>query len=433
MSLKDEKVNNKNHGSARGCDDQEIRINNVKNAQTSGNDEQDSRVNDIKDETTRLCREQDAKNQSEKMAALGQLAGGIAHDFNNQLMSIIGNATMIQKTDDIERIREYAERIIHISQSTANLTKKILMFSKRESSINKPVNLKSIMDNTCNMVESILSKKIELSYSYQASNKVILGDEAQVESMIVNLILNSKDALDDSFGKIKIGAEDTVIFSEVVLSHGEKIKPGNYIKVYVEDNGKGIKDDVLNRIFEPYFTTKNKTKGTGLGLSVVFGTVKSHSGYINVQSKHDMGTLFEIFLPVYVKKEKTKKEMERDLNSNIIMLVDDDINVLDVETEILEDLGYDVVKFSEPVKALEFYNLNSNNIAFSVIDISMPVMTGRQLYEHMQVKKKDAAAIFITGYARQTDYEELTRKGAVIIEKPFTYEDLSTHIAKIYM
>jgi CheY-like chemotaxis protein len=348
-------------------------------------------------------------------------------------MSIIGNATMIQKTDDIERIREYAERIIHISQSTANLTKKILMFSKRESSINKPVNLKSIMDNTCNMVESILSKKIELSYSYQASNKVILGDEAQVESMIVNLILNSKDALDDSFGKIKIGAEDTVIFSEAVLSHGEKIKPGHYIKVYVEDNGKGIKDDVLNRIFEPYFTTKNKTKGTGLGLSVVFGTVKSHSGYINVQSKHDMGTLFEIFLPVYVKKEKTKKEMETDLNSNIIMLVDDDINVLDVETEILEDLGYDVVKFSEPVKALEFYNINCNNIAFSVIDISMPVMTGRQLYEHMQIKKKDAAAIFITGYARQTDYEELTRKGAVIIEKPFTYEDLSTHIAKIYM
>ncbi len=432
MLLKDEKVNNEKHGSTRGGDKKETKINNVKDVPTSGCNEQNSRISD-KDETTRMCSGQDAKNQSEKMAALGQLAGGIAHDFNNQLMSIIGNATMIQKTDDIERIREYAERIIHISQSTANLTKKILMFSKRESSINKPVNLKSIMDNTYNMVESILSKKIELSYSYQASNKVILGDEAQVESMIVNLILNSKDALDDSFGKIKIGAEDTVIFSETVLSHGEMIKPGNYIKVYVEDNGKGIKDEVLNRIFEPYFTTKNKTKGTGLGLSVVFGTVKSHSGYINVESQHDMGTLFEIFLPVYVKKEKTKKEMEMDLNSNIIMLVDDDINVLDVETEILEDLGYDVVKFSEPAKALEFYNSNCNNIAFSVIDISMPVMTGRQLYEHMQIKKKDAAAIFITGYARQADYEELTRNGAVIIEKPFTYEDLSTQIAKIYM
>lgn len=433
MLLKDERINNEKNGSTRGGNDQETKNKNVKNGSPSVSDEHDSLINDIKDETTRICSEQNSKNQSEKMAALGQLAGGIAHDFNNQLMSIIGNATMIQKTDDIERIREYAERIIHISQSTANLTKKILMFSKRESSINKPVNLKSIMDNTYNMVESILNKKIELSYSYQASNKVILGDEAQVESMIVNLILNSKDALDDSVGKIKIGAEDTVIFSETVLSHGEMIKPGNYIKVYVEDNGKGIKEEVLNRIFEPYFTTKNKTKGTGLGLSVVFGTVKSHSGYINVQSRHDIGTLFEIFLPVYVKKEKTKSETERDLNSNIIMLVDDDINVLDVETEILEDLGYDVVKFSEPAKALEFYNSNCNNIAFSVIDISMPVMTGRQLYERMQIKKKDAAAIFITGYARQTDYEELTRKGAVIIEKPFTYEDLSTQIAKIYM
>lgn len=433
MLLEDERVNNKKHGSTRGCDDQEIKIDIIKDVPADGKDAQDSMNVDIKDETTRICSEQDAKNQSEKMAALGQLAGGIAHDFNNQLMSIIGNATMIQKTDDIERIREYAERIIHISQSTANLTKKILMFSKRESSINKPVNLKKIMDNTCNMVESIISKNIELSYSYQASNKVVLGDEAQVESMIVNLILNSKDALDDSFGKIKIGAEDTVIFSEMVLSHGEMIKPGNYIRIYVEDNGKGIRDEVLNRIFEPYFTTKNKTKGTGLGLSVVFGTVKSHSGYINVESKHDIGTLFEIFLPVYVKKEKMKKGLEKDLSSNIIMLVDDDINVLDVETEILEDLGYDVVKFSEPAKALEFYNSNCSSIAFSVIDISMPVMTGRQLYEHMQIKKKDAAAIFITGYARQTDYEELTKKGAVIIEKPFTYEDLSTQIAKIYM
>ena len=384
-------------------------------------------------ETKNECMEIAASAQSEKMAALGQLAGGIAHDFNNQLMSIIGNATMIQKTDDLDKIKEYAERIIHISQSTSNLTKKILMFSKRESSINKPINLKSVMDNTYNMVESIISKKIELSYSYCASNKVILGDESQIESLIVNLILNSRDAFEDSFGKIKIGAEDTVVISEMVLSHGELIKPGQYIKIYVEDNGKGIKNEVLNRIFEPYFTTKNKSKGTGLGLSVVFGTVKSHSGYINVKSQINVCTRFEIFLPVYIRKQKPAKDKQKELNSNIIMLVDDDINVLDVEAEIMEDLGYDVVKFSEPLKALKFYNANFNKIAFSVIDISMPVMTGRQLFEHMQKVKSDATVFFITGYARQADYEELTKKGSIIIEKPFTYEELSAQIAKIYM
>ena len=125
-----------------------------------------------------------ARRQNEKMAALGQLAGGIAHDFNNQLMSIIGNATMIQRTDDLAKIKDYAERIIHISQSTANLTKKILMFSKRESSTNKPINLKEVMDNTYTMVESILDKKIELCYKYGASNKTILGDETQIENDI---------------------------------------------------------------------------------------------------------------------------------------------------------------------------------------------------------------------------------------------------------
>lgn len=377
--------------------------------------------------------EQIAINQSEKMAALGQLAGGIAHDFNNQLMSIIGNATMIQKTDDLNKIKEYAERIIHISQSTANLTKKILTFSKNESSTNKPINLKKVMDNTYNMVESIISKEIELCYGYCAVNKVILGDESQIESLIVNLILNSKDALEDSFGKIIIGTEDTIVFSDMVLSHGEILKPGQYIKIYIQDNGKGISDKVLNRIFEPYFTTKNKTKGTGLGLSVVFGTVKSHSGCINVKSKINFGTTFEVFLPVYKNKEKASKDSLIEIQSNNIMLVDDDVNVLDIETEMLEDLGYDVIKMDNPFKALSYYKENNKKIAFSVIDILMPGITGKQLFEQMKKIREDATAIFITGYARQTEYEELTKNGSVIIEKPFTSEELSTQIAKIYM
>ncbi len=374
-----------------------------------------------------------ARRQSEKMAALGQLAGGIAHDFNNQLMSIIGNATMIQRTDDLTKIKDYAERIIHISQSTASLTKKIMMFSKKESSNNKPINLKSVMDNTFTMVESIISKKIELSYRYGASSKTILGDEAQIENLIVNMILNSRDAMGDSFGKIDAGTYDTVVFSDMVLSHGEILKPGQYITVYVEDNGVGIKEDVVMKIFEPYYTTKSKSKGTGLGLSVVFGTVKSHSGFINVKSKVGSGTRFEIFLPVHNKKQKPEAETKIDIKSNLIMLVDDDADVLDVEAEILEDLGYDVIKFIRPLEALEYYRKYSRKIAFSVIDLSMPVITGKQLYEEMQKVNKKSKAFFITGFAKQSDYEELERRGETIIQKPFTYEDLSVQIAKIYM
>ena len=257
-----------------------------------------------------------ARRQNEKMAALGQLAGGIAHDFNNQLMSIIGNATMIQRTDDLAKIKDYAERIIHISQSTANLTKKILMFSKRESSTNKPINLKEVMDNTYTMVESILDKKIELCYKYGASNKTILGDETQIENLILNMILNSRDAVENSLGRIEVGTVDTVVFSEMVLSHGETLKQGQYITIYVEDNGTGICEDDLMRIFEPYYTTKTKSKGTGLGLSVVFGTVKSHSGFINVKSGEGYGTRFEIFLPVYSKKHLGETNSKFEINSN---------------------------------------------------------------------------------------------------------------------
>lgn len=392
----------------------------------------DSEMNDS-DVERKNVKIHNAEKQREKMAALGQLAGGVAHDFNNQLMSIIGNATMIQKTNDITKIKEYAERIIHISQSTANLTKKILLFSKQESSNNESINIKKILDNTCSMIDSILTKSINFNYSYNAYSKTIMGNEAQIENLIVNLIINSRDAL-ESGGTITIDAEDTVIFSEMDLSHGEVIKPGRYIKLSVHDDGIGMSEKTLNKIFEPYFSTKNKTKGTGLGLSVVFGTVKSHSGYINVKSKKNVGTLFEIFLPVININDNNNKNnvFQNDEKSNLIMLVDDDSNVLDIEAELFEDLGYEVEKFINPLDALEYYRKEHKNINFVVLDMVMPEMNGKSLYEELHKINKDVTSIFISGYMRQAEYEDLIRRGFVFIEKPFTFDELSANIAKIY-
>jgi len=374
-----------------------------------------------------------AEKQREKMAALGQLAGGIAHDFNNQLMSIIGNATMIQKTDDINKMKEYAERIIHISQSTANLTKKILLFSRKESSTNEPINLKNVMDNTYAMVDAILDKKITVKYNYNASEKVAMGNETQIENLIFNLIINSRDAI-SSNGTIKFESEDSVIFIETLLSHGEVIKPGEYIKIIVQDDGMGMSEDTLNKIFEPYFSTKTKTKGTGLGLSVVFGTIKSHSGFVNVNSIVNKGTTVEVYLPI-IHINQNLYEMnsnQNDLNNNFIMLVDDDINVLDIEAEMFEDLGYEVKKFFNPIEALEYYREEYKNINFVVLDMMMPYMNGKELYKELQKINKDVTSIFISGYSGQTEYEELIKKGSIFIEKPFTFDELSTQIAKIY-
>lgn len=373
-----------------------------------------------------------AEKQREKMAALGQLAGGIAHDFNNQLMSIIGNATMIQKTDDIEKIKNYADRIIHISQSTASLIKKILMFSKKESTINEMIDLKNVMDNTYYMIESILDKKIEVKYSYKASSSLVVGNETQIENLIINLVINSRDAMNESSGTIKIGTEDTVVFYDCDLSHGEVIKPGEYIKIYVEDNGSGMSDEAFNKIFEPYYTTKNKAKGTGLGMSVVFGTVKSHSGYVNVKSELNEGTAIEIYLPVMKQEVKASDTDTISEKNNLVMLVDDDENVLDIEAELLEDLGYDVEKFNNPLEALKYYQNNWDKISFNVLDIMMPEMSGKTLYEELQKINKDVTTIFISGYSGQKDFEDLSKMGLSIIEKPFTFADLSSQVAKIY-
>ncbi len=324
-----------------------------------------------------------AEKQREKMAALGQLAGGIAHDFNNQLMSIIGNATLIQKTDDINKIKEYADRIIHISQSTANLTKKILLFSKNESTVNEPINLKGVLDNTYTMVNSIFDKSIDVKYDYNATNKMIIGNETQIENLLINLLINSRDALGTG-GIITIGTEDVKVINEEVLSHGEIIKKGEYIKIIVQDNGTGMKEETFDKMFEPYFSTKNKSKGTGLGLSVVFGTVKSHSGFINVISQLYNGTIIEIYLPVYKPKNDLKKinSNQMHIKGNLIMLVDDDYNVLDIEAELLEDLGYEVRKFDNPVKALAFYEKEYKKINFVVLDLIMPNMGGKELHKN---------------------------------------------------
>ncbi|HPV85459.1 MAG TPA: ATP-binding protein [Sedimentibacter sp.] len=390
------------------------------------------KYNDLKEDISREELTIIAERQNDKMAALGRLSGGIAHDYNNYLMSIIGNATMIQKTDELDRIYDYAERIIHISQNAAELTKKILVFSKRKSSTNKPVNLKNILDNTYEMMEFILCKEIKLIYSYDANDEFILGDESQLESMIVNLILNSKDAIINN-GIIKIGTKDTVVYSEMALSHGEILPPGKYIQIYIEDNGAGIDDEIMFKIFEPYFTTKIKTNGTGLGLSVVFGTVKSHNGFLNVTSKTNNGTRFEIFIPVLKKSHDLGDKKIPEKENNIVMLVDDDINVLEIEAEMLEDLGYDVVKFNAPLEALKYYENEYKNISFSVVDIMMPGLNGKELYEKMKIINEEAVVIFITGFVQQAEYEDLMMRGLTVIEKPFTYEVLSKTIAEMYL
>jgi len=179
------------------------------------------------------------------------------------------------------------------------------------------------------MVDSIFSKNIIVKYSYNACNKMIMGNETQIENLIINLMINSRDAM-GSGGTIKIGADDIVINKETALSHGEVIKKGEYIKLYVQDNGLGMKEETYNKMFEPYFSTKNKTKGTGLGLSVVFGTVKSHSGYVNVISKLYNGTTIEVYFPVNKPKRNTNKtnSSQAEINSDLIMLVDDDVNVI---------------------------------------------------------------------------------------------------------
>lgn len=392
----------------------------------------------IIDDVSEINKKNEHDKQRGKMAALGQLAGGVAHDFNNQLMSIIGNAMMLQKSDDLTKIREYAERIVHISKSSANLTKKILLFSRKGSNIYTDINLKKVLENVSTIIESILDKRIVIDFKYNAQKKWIKGDEAQIENLFINLAINSRDAMKNG-GIIKIIAEDATYTDKRIMSHGESICPGEYIKIIFEDTGKGMSDATLSRMFEPYFSTKNKKKGTGLGLSVVFGTIKSHEGYVNVKSEKKVGTTFEIFLPIAEKERKEeKKSKENKVNVNIsgdsnkILIVDDDKNVLDIEAELFEDLGYDVVKYNKPIKALSSYKKIWKEIDIVALDMIMPELDGRELFALMKKINPDVKAIFISGYSVGDEKIKALEEGALaFLEKPFTFEQISEVLSKI--
>ena len=369
--------------------------------------------------------------QAQRFEALGTLAGGIAHDFNNLLMNIQGNTSLI--LFDIDETHPYFEALKNIERqvkSGAQLTRQMLGYARKGKFNVQPIDLNQILDESAETFGRT-RKEITIHRDFEDDLFATEADQGQIEQVLLNLYVNAADAM---LGGGNLYLKTKNVSHLNIKSNQYNPQPGNYVQLTISDTGIGIDKPTLERIFDPFFTTKEMGRGTGLGLASVYGIIKSHDGYIEVESEKGRGTTFTIFLPASQKAVKGTDEAASRLikGSGTVLIVDDEHLVLDVSVNMVEKLGYTVLKAHNGKKAVDIFEANHNKIKMVILDIIMPDMGGGQVYEKIKALNPDIKVLLASGYSVDGQAIELLERGCDgFIQKPFTMEELSAKIRQI--
>jgi len=343
--------------------------------------------------------------QAQKMESIGNLAGGIAHDFNNILFPIIGYAEMLVEDLPLNSPeRENAKGIVTAGKRGSELVKQILAFSRQNEHKLVPVRVQQVLKEVVKLSRSSIPTNIEINHNLQQDCGLVLADSTQLHQIGMNLITNAYHAVEKNSGKIEVQVKE--IFLEKDELPGTPLHAGKYVQLSVSDDGCGISLAVMNKIFEPYFTTKEKGKGTGLGLAVVYGIVKEHKGDIKVFSEVGKGTTIKVYLPVMAVLGATESSSEQTpvgRGTERILLVDDEVPIASLMKQMLERLGYYVSIRTSSVDALEAFKAKSNAFDLVITDMSMPHMTGDQLASEMLSVRPDIPIIICTGFSERVN------------------------------
>ncbi|CAB1083391.1 PAS/PAC sensor hybrid histidine kinase [Olavius algarvensis Delta 1 endosymbiont] len=369
--------------------------------------------------------------KARKMETVGTLAGGIAHEFNNLLMTIQGNASLIQY--ELSITDPHYQMLIKIEEAVNRgvmLTQQLLGYAKKGKYEVRSLDLNRLVRQTTDVY---CSKKQNIAIQYELSEGMpaILADQDQMEQVLLNLLTNAADAMDDC-GKL------TLKTSEVTHDHIQATlyvpMPGNYLKLTVRDTGSGMDELTCNRIFDPFFTTKEIGRGKGLGLASVYGIIKGHGGYIEVESQPDRGSTFSLFLPAYTKDNlETPAAVEaRAAQGTVILIADDEELVLDVAVGYLKKLGYAALTASNGYEAVEVYIKNSDQIKLVILDLIMPHMGGGQAYNNIKQVNSEVKVLLSSGYSIDGQAQEILDRGCDgFIQKPFGMQELADKIKAI--
>jgi len=371
---------------------------------------------------------------AQKMESIGNLAGGIAHDFNNILFPILGMSELLLEdmpADSLEH--EKIRHILKAAERGSNLVQQILAFSRLSEHKMIPLGIQQVLKEALALIRSSIPTNIEISQNISKNCGLINGDPSQIHQVVMNLITNAYHAVEENGGSIAVNLRE--ISSELENPPMPSLRPGRYANLSVLDTGCGIDPDHLEKIFEPYFTTKPQGKGTGFGLAVAYGIIKEHGGGIRVQSEPGKGSVFDVYLPLL----KTVSEDESVVISQKfptgterILIVDDENAVIQVEKQLLERLGYVVIPFTDNEGALSTFSSAPDNFDLVITDMAMPKMTGLEFAGKLVSIRPDIPVILCTGFSeriRERNIKHLPIKA--FLKKPISKAHLANTVRDV--
>lgn len=370
--------------------------------------------------------------QAHKMESVGRLAGGVAHDFNNMLGVILGHTDLaLEQVDPGQPLHEDLQEIQKAAQRSADLTRQLLAFARRQTVAPKVLNLNETVGGMLKMLKRLIGEDIELVWSPDPGLWPIRIDPSQIDQILANLCVNSRDAI-TGVGQVIIETHNTTLDAEHCETHGDFV-PGDYVLLTVSDNGCGMKRETLDHIFEPFFTGKEVGQGTGLGLATVYGIVKQNEGSITVYSEPNKGTTFQIYLPRYsgnnegtIHREKTEAPRAQ---GETLLLVEDEAGILNLGKAMLERLGYTVLTAGSPTEAIVQTERHEGEIQLLITDVVMPTMNGRELEQRIQTIQPGIRCLFMSGYTADViAHQGVLDKGVHFLQKPFSMQDLAAQV-----
>ncbi|WP_375539013.1 ATP-binding protein [Pseudomonas frederiksbergensis] len=391
----------------------------------------------VEERTAQLRHNEEVLRQSQKMEAVGQLTGGIAHDFNNMLTGIIGSLELLRRrlargrTEDLDSLIDLG---VTSANRAAGLTHRLLAFSRRQSLDSKPVQMNTLVVSMGELLQRSINESIHLEMQLDEQLWVAEADPNQLESALLNLVLNARDAMPDG-GKLLVKTSNQHLDTGFTEAHSN-LQPGDYIVLSVTDTGCGMPQSTINRAFDPFFTTKPIGQGTGLGLSMIYGFSKQSGGHVSIHSEVGKGTTVSLFLP------RLRGELLQDTqvdaqhapyarDGETVLIVEDDPAVRVLVSAVLSELGYAFVEAGDADSAVPILD-SGQRIDLLISDVGLPGMNGRQLAEIGRQYRPDLKVLFITGYAEHAAVRGgFLDPGMQMITKPFTFDLLTAKVREM--
>jgi signal transduction histidine kinase/CHASE3 domain sensor protein/FixJ family two-component response regulator len=386
---------------------------------------------------TKRAQAEGVLRESQKMQAIGQLTGGIAHDFNNLLTVILGSLEFIRaKLEGQPAMQTRVERAISAVQRGATLNGQLLAFARKQPLAPTPIDLAATVPDLVPLLRRTLGEHIDVRYVEAAGLWPAMADATQLESALLNLALNARDAMPGG-GRLTIELANKVLDDQYARSHSE-VAPGDYTMLAVSDTGSGMTPDIVARVFEPFFTTKPDGKGTGLGLAMVFGFVKQSGGHIKIYSEPGEGTTVRLYLPraigaVMPSGQRGGAPVELPRGSATVLVIEDDPAVREVTISILGDLGYRTLEAADGDEGLRLFGANAGAIDLLLTDVVLPgKMRGHEIAERIKAMRPKMPVLFMSGYTENSIvHQGRLDDGVQLLGKPFTREQLARKVAQV--